>query len=272
MSFRYAICNEMFGDWPHARVCEFVARTGYTGLEIAPYTLAPRITDVTGKQRRETRRVAEAAGLEIVGLHWLLAKTEGLHLTSPDAAVRKATSDYFVDLAYATADLDAEVMVLGSPAQRNLADGMTPQQAADFAVEVLTPLLPVLDDVGVTLCLEPLGPNETNFLNSCAEAIALADRLGSQRVKLQLDVKGLCSEGTPVPDLIRQFAARAGHFHANDSNRQAPGFGETEFAPIFAALAEANYGGWISVEAFEVNPDPETIARDSLEYMQAMAG
>ena len=52
MSFRYAICNETFQDWPHDRVCEFVAATGYTGLELAPFTFAPLITDVSAAQRR----------------------------------------------------------------------------------------------------------------------------------------------------------------------------------------------------------------------------
>src|SRR5437667_6807289 len=96
---RYAICNETFDGWDHARVCRFVADTGYTGLEVAPFTLAPRITDVTPAQRQRLRREAEECGLQIIGLHWLLAKTEGLHVTSSDDAVRRRTADYLVALA-----------------------------------------------------------------------------------------------------------------------------------------------------------------------------
>lgn len=270
MSFRYAICNETFGDWAHAKVCDFVAETGYAGLEIAPFTLAPRITDVTGKQRREIRRTAEAAGLAIVGLHWLLGQTEGFHLTSADPTVRKATGDYLIDLAYAAADLDGTVIVLGSPAQRKLPPGVSREQADDFVVETLAPLLPVLEDISIDLCLEPLESTETDYLNTCAEALALADRLGSPRVKLQFDVKSLCAETTPVTDLVAQHAARAGHVHANDVNRRGPGFGEVEFAPILAALRESGYDGWVSVEPFDLTPDAETIARDCLEYLKAM--
>src|SRR5438874_4083547 len=96
---RYAICNETFEGWPHERVCRFVAGLGYQGLEIAPFTLAPRITDVDAERRRTLRREAEDAGLQIIGLHWLLAKTEGLQLTSADEAVRRRTADYLVELA-----------------------------------------------------------------------------------------------------------------------------------------------------------------------------
>src|SRR5437773_5730610 len=85
---RYAICNETFEGWDHAKICRTVAELGYTGLEMAPFTLAPRITDVSLAQRQKLRAEAEAAGVRIIGLHWLLAKTEGLQLTSPDATVR----------------------------------------------------------------------------------------------------------------------------------------------------------------------------------------
>ena len=44
---KYAICNETFEGWDHARVCTRIAELGYTGLEMAPFTLAPLITDVT---------------------------------------------------------------------------------------------------------------------------------------------------------------------------------------------------------------------------------
>ncbi|HKB37316.1 MAG TPA: sugar phosphate isomerase/epimerase, partial [Gemmataceae bacterium] len=102
---RYAICNETFEGWDHAHVCRFAAGLGYTGLELAPFTLAPRITDVTAEQRHELRAEAEECGLKLIGLHWLLAKTEGLHLTSNDEGVRQRTADYLVELAKCCRDL-----------------------------------------------------------------------------------------------------------------------------------------------------------------------
>ena len=61
MSFRYAICNETFEGWEHERVCKFVASLGFTGLEMAPFTLAPLITDVSADRRRTLRKQAEDA-------------------------------------------------------------------------------------------------------------------------------------------------------------------------------------------------------------------
>src|SRR5215471_9211253 len=105
---RYAICNETFEGWDHARVCRRVADLGYTGLELAPFTLAPRITDVSPERRRELRGQAEECGVQIIGLHWLLAKTEGLHLTSADDAVRRRTAEYLAELARCCGELGGE--------------------------------------------------------------------------------------------------------------------------------------------------------------------
>jgi sugar phosphate isomerase/epimerase len=264
---RYAICNETFEGWPHERICQFVAKAGYKGLEVAPFTLAPRITDVTQDQRTTLRRQAEESGLEIIGLHWLLAKTEGFHLTSPEPAVRAATAAYLVELARCCRDLGGDLLVFGSPAQRKIPSGCTLNQAGEFAADTLKRSLPGIADYGVKLCLEPLAPTETDFLNTCADAIALMDQIQHPNLALHLDVKAMSSENTPVPELIHRYAHRTGHFHANDVNRRGPGFGNTDFEPIFTALHETNYQGWISVEVFDYSPDPEIIARESIKYM-----
>jgi len=265
---RYAICNETFESWDHERVCRFVAGAGYTGLEVAPFTIAPRVTDITSSERLTLRRQAENAGVQIIGLHWLLARTEGLHLTSADQAIRARTADYLIELARCCRDLGGDLMVFGSPAQRRIPAGATPEQAADYAADTFRRALPAVAECGVRICLEPLTRAETDFLNTCAEAVALLDRVAHPNFVLHLDVKAMSSEETPAPELIRRHAGRTGHFHANDPNKRGPGFGDTDFVPIFRALRESGYAGWVSVEVFDYSPDPETIARESMRYMR----
>ena len=62
---KFAICNETFQDWPLDRACSFAAECGYTGLEIAPFTLASRAGDISATQRTEIARQVQAAGLEV---------------------------------------------------------------------------------------------------------------------------------------------------------------------------------------------------------------
>jgi sugar phosphate isomerase/epimerase len=264
---KYAICNETFEGWEHERICRFLAGLGYKGLEIAPYTLAPRITDVSPSRRRLLREQAHAAGIEIIGLHWLLARTEGLHLTSPDEDVRRRTAEYLVELARCCHDLGGSILVFGSPAQRQIWKGHTKTEAFEYAADTFKRALPEIADNGVYLCLEPLTDQETDFINTCREAAELLDRIQHPNFLLHLDVKAMASEETPTSELIRRYISRAGHFHANDSNKRGPGFGAIDFVPILSALRSGGYPGWISVEVFDYAPDPETIARESIRYL-----
>lgn len=264
---KFAICQEVFEGWDWERQCRFIQEVGYDGIEVAPFTLASRITDVTPARRQELRKQAEACGLTICGLHWLLAKTEGLHITTFDAAIRRATVDYLIELGRACADLGGTVLVFGSPAQRNLERGMSRETALDHAAEVFRQVMPSLADRGVTLAMEPLTTKETDFIISCAEAAQLIEMVGHPNFRLHQDVKAMLSESTPIPELIRKFASQTAHFHANDDNLLGPGMGRTDFHPIFAALEATKYSGWVSVEVFDYRPGAEKIARDSLDYM-----
>ena len=265
---RFAICNETFVGWDHARICQTVAELGYQGLELAPFTLGSRVTDISRETRHRLRQEAEDCGLKLLGLHWLLARTEGFHLTSADTTVRRQTASYLIELARCCRDLGGDVLVFGSPAQRNIPPGLSRVEAADHAVQTLVQAMPAIGDLGVRLCLEPLSSNETDFLNTCAEGLELIGRIDHPMCRLHVDVKAMSSEHRTIPDLIREYASFITHFHANDPNKRGPGFGAVDFVPIFQALEDIRYPGWISVEVFDYGPDPLTIARRSIDYMK----
>jgi len=265
---RFCICNELFGDWPFEKAFAVAADCGYRGLEIAPFTVDTDVRRVAASRRQEIRRQAEKAGLSVVGLHWLLAKTKGFHLTSPDPDVRRATAGYLGDLARFCADLGGDLLIFGSPKQRNLLPDVSRADAMGYAADVIERTLPVLEKAETVLALEPLSPRTTNFLKTAAEAAELIERVDSPRCRLNLDCLAMSTESTPIPELIRAHRTTLAHFHANDPNAKGPGFGELDFVPIFRALKDVDYRGWISVEVFNYSPGPERLARDSIAYMR----
>ncbi len=248
------------------------AGLGYQGLEIAPFTLAKTVGEISAGQRRQIRQAAARAGVAVCGLHWLLARTEGLHLNHNDPAVRERTAGYLCQLVDCCADLGGRTLVLGSPQQRNILPGLTAQEAWDLAAQTLAGAVQRAEKRGVVLCVEPLSRAETNFINTAAEAIRFAGQFRSAAVKIVLDVKAMCSETEPPAEIIRQSWPHFAHFHANDRNLKGPGFGEVDFAPIAAALREIGYEGWVSVEVFKFEEEPEEIARRSLEYLRRVFG
>jgi len=269
---QFGICNEIFKDWQLTDAMAFAKRAGYDAIEIAPFTLTGRVTEISSARRREIREAAQRTGIAISGIHWVLVGTEGFHLTHPDAAIRRRTADYYVELVNFCADLGGRFLINGSPKFRNLQDGVTKEQGIAFALAVLQPCVAVAEERGVTFCFEPLAPSETNFINTAAEAIRFAREFNSPAMSVILDVKAMSSEGTPVPDIIRASKGGFAYFHANDANLKGPGFGDVDFHPIAAALRDVGYDGTVSVEVFKFEEGPEVIATKSIEYLKQVFG
>ncbi len=265
---KFAICNEIFQGWSIERALEFAAETGYDALEIAPFTLANSVLDISADRRREIREAAAKAGIAIAGIHWVLVKPEGLYITHPDAAIRRQTADYFCALVDFCADVGGTRIIVGSPKQRNLQTGVTWQQGWDWAREVFAPAAQRAQERGVVLCLEPLSTEETNFITTARQAIEFTQTFANPNFQIILDVKAMCSEGRPLPDIIRESWPHFAHFHANDRNRKGPGFGEIDFRPIAQALKDVGYQGYVSVEVFRFEEGPEAIARQSLANLR----
>ena len=268
LDMKFAICNEIFRDWKIEDVLAFSAKLGYGGVEIAPFTLANSVTEVSPAVRHEIREAATRNQIEIAGIHWVLVKPEGLYINHPESSIRTRTARYFCDLVDFCADLGGKVMVVGSPKQRNRMSDVSPEQATEWAVETFRDAVAQAEQRQVTICFEPLAPAETNFINTAREAIEFVQRLPSPSFQIILDVKAMCSESKPVPQLIRESWPRFAHFHANDKNLKGPGFGEVDFKPIANALKEVGYGGFVSVEVFNFDEGAEVIATKSLEYLK----
>jgi sugar phosphate isomerase/epimerase len=268
---KLGVCNEIFQGWPIERVFAYAAQLGYDGVEIAPFTLADAAADLSAARRREIRRAAEAEGVEIVGLHWLLVKPEGLHINHPDGAIRTRTQEYMRELIRLCGDLGGAVLVHGSPDQRSVQSGWDPHEAWKWARETFEQCLPAAEQCGVVYCIEPLTRAITNFINSVAEADRLVREIGHPRFQLMVDCRSAEGDGSALVELAAGLASgHLRHVHVNDVSGRGPGFGRVSFTPILQRLVAAGYGGYASVEVFEFAPDPQTIAGRSVGYLRGI--
>jgi sugar phosphate isomerase/epimerase len=266
---KFAICNEIFKDWKLEDTFSYAKGLGYSAVELAPYTLANSVTDISASERQKIRDSAARIGIEIAGIHWVLVKPEGLYINHPDATIRQRTARYFRDLVDFCADLGGKVIVVGSPKQRNIMPGVTPEQGWDWAAATFRDAVAQAAVRQVTVCFEPLAPAETNFINTAADALRFVQQFNSPNFKIILDVKAMCSESKPIPQIIHESFPHFAHFHANDKNLKGPGFGDVDFKPIAAALKQVGYDGYVSVEVFNFDEGPEVIASKSLQYLQS---
>ena len=279
---KIAFCNEVYGTWPLEKQFAFSAECGYDGMELAPFTLDKKwvsgeekcadVTRITPKERDNMVKLAEKQGIKLPGLHWLLAKTDRFYLTSPYPETRRKTVEYFKALIELCADLGGEYMVLGSPQQRNILPNFSYDDGMKYAAEVLGETLEMLERNKITLALEPLAPAETNFLDCAKQAYDFIQFMENpKQLGIHLDCKAMAGgETCPIPELIRdeRFVPYEKTFHANDPNLRGPGFGELDFGPIIAALAETGFDGWIGVEPFDYTAGVENLAKESVEYLR----
>jgi sugar phosphate isomerase/epimerase len=80
MEMKFGICNEIFQGWNLEETFRFAKKTGYDGVEIAPFTIAKYVTEISKEKRRSIREEAERVGIEISGIHWVLVQAEGMYV------------------------------------------------------------------------------------------------------------------------------------------------------------------------------------------------
>jgi len=270
---KLALCNEVLQPMPFAQQCVFARALGYDGLEVAPFTLTDAPDALPADQVAATRRAATDAGIAIVGLHWLLVKPAGLSITTSDAAVRARTVDVMRRLVDLCAELGGTYLVHGSPAQRRVPDGVAHATALARANECWARAGEHAQAAGVTYCIEPLSRDQTDVVNTLAEAVAVVDAIGNPALRTMLDT---CSAGSteidPLPALADRYlrSGHLAHVQVNDRNRRGPGEGDDRFGPLLATLRRAGYGGVVAVEPFVYEPDGAACAARSIGYLQGI--
>ena len=270
---RIALCNEVIAPMPFPKQCEYAAKLGYDGLEIAPYTLSDEPHRLGAAQLAAARAAASDAGIAVTGLHWLLLKPSGLSICSRDENIRKKTVDVMLALIDQCAELGGRYLVHGSPQQRRLDTGDTHAAAMARAQECFAAIAGRAQKAGVIYCIEPLSSDQTPLINTLEEAAALVTAIGSRSVRTMLDCSSAGRmETAPLPALVDTWLPKGmiAHVQVNDRNRRGPGQGEQRFAPLLAALVRHKYAGDIAVEPFDYVPDGPAAAARAIGYIKGI--
>ncbi len=270
---RIALCNEVIAPMPFSKQCEYAAKLGYDGLEVAPYTLSDEPQRMGAAQIAAARSAADDAGIAITGLHWLLIKPAGLSISTRDEAVRKKTIDVMHALIDHCAELGGKYLVHGSPHQRRVDPGEPRAAAMARARDSFAAVAEHAAKAGVVYCIEPLSAEQTPLINTLEEAAQMVDEIHSPWVKSMIDCSSAGRmEKEPLPALVDRWLPKGviAHVQVNDRNRRGPGQGEQRFAPLLASLKRHHYSGDIAVEPFDYVPDGPAAAARAIGYIRGL--
>ncbi len=269
--FPLAVCNETFEGSSFEDACRLAAATGYTGLEIMPSTLSSDPASIPTGRRAEISRIMRDAGLAFTGMHAVVSSPAGLHLTTPDGAVRRRGWDYFRRMIDLSADLGAKsYIVLGSSRQRAAAPGESVVDAVMRLRDGLAECAPQASARGVLLLAEPLAPHLCNVLTSLGQAVEMVRSINHAAVQTMLDTHNTVSESDSCDALIRRYASFIRHVHVNEMDGRHPGTGSYDFRLLLRTLREIRYKGWISLEVFQFKPSGEQVARESARFLRRL--
>lgn len=264
------MCNEAFEGRPFAEICQAVRAAGYTGLEIAPFTLAENPVEIPASARREYRDIMVSEGLAFAGLHWLMVSPKGLHVTAPDRALRERSWQHIRGLIDLCADLGpAGVMVFGSPQQRRSSGGLTPAEATRHFIDGLAGVAPHAATRQATVLVEALPAGQCDVVQTLAEAVAIVREIASPFVETMFDVHNAIDEEAPHAVLVDRYFDHIRHIHVNELDGRHCGAGDYDYQPLFEVLGRRRYAGWISLEAFDFTPGGERIANESLRRLES---
>lgn len=271
---KFAVCNEIFFSedkekWTIRRQFEAAAEIGFDGIEISPFTLNDLVTEITDEQIAEVVQCSHDTGVEVAGIHWLLIGPTGLHSTDPDPEVRARTRAYMEELVRFGVAIEGTMMVVGSPKQRAIKEGVTYEQAWEWFKETMATCGRVGAEADFKVCIEPLATaTDNNFIHTAEEACKMAREINMPNVGVILDTYSGSQMESDLPAAIRASADVLFHYHCNDLNKKAPGFGDTDFVPIMRALLDIDYQRYCSIEVFDFSEDAYEHCRRGLLTLQ----
>ena len=269
--FKYAMCNESMAELGWAEQCQIIGEAGYQGVEIAAFTFVKEgVREIGPAKRKEMVSTMKSAGIECAGLHWLLAPPpKGLHFTTPDVAVRRKTIAYFNELIDFCGDLEGEVMIFGSPKQRNT-QGIPVERANQYFAESLTKVADHARQRGIKILIEPLGHRVTDVVNTLAEALELAQQVNHPAVDIMFDFNNTGDETEPYDVLLRKYYKHIHHVHVQEQGGKHLGTGNAlnDYVKAFQVLKDMRFRDWVSLEVFDFSPGGKKIAEESINILR----
>ena len=112
---------------------------------------------------------------------------------------------------------------------------------------------------GKSIAIEPLNRFETDFINTCDQAIQMVKEVGSPALSIHLDTFHMNIEEKDPAAAIRRAGKMLGHLHACGSDRGTPGNDHIDWKSIAAALKKIGYKKDVVIESF--TPDVLVIAK-----------
>jgi D-psicose/D-tagatose/L-ribulose 3-epimerase len=243
---KLAVSNIAWDPSADAAAAALLLREGARGVEIAPTKWRDAPFEAPAADVSALRRGWEERGLPIVALQSLLFGRPDLQLFGTESE-RAALLDHLRKAADFAAAVGARSLVFGSPKNR-MRRGKSMREAMTIACDSFRALASHAREREVVFCIEANPPDYgCDFITRTSEAAELCRLVDDPALRVNADLGGMILAGEDPADAVANAGSLVGHVHASE-----PQLAELSSSAAHeragSALAERNYGGWISIE------------------------
>lgn len=275
MGRRLAFSTNAFKRFTLKDALRSIANAGYTGAELlcdVPHAYPPLFGDA---QISETRQLMSQLGLEISNLNAFTLYAAGdVYRPSwiDDEDARKMRLQHTLDCIALAKKIGAKNLSTepGGP----VPNGASRNTLEKIFLQGIREAEKTAQEHGIRILVEPepglLIENSSQFLSFIKD-------IQSDHVGLNFDIGHFYCVREDPEKLVYRLADHIGHFHLEDiaadrvHSHLVPGRGAIDFGAVFRAIDGIGYKGYVTVELYPYQDDPEGAAREALEYLGNVA-
>jgi D-psicose/D-tagatose/L-ribulose 3-epimerase len=241
-----------YAYWTHDWDADFhpfidkVADLGFDILEVNAGTIA----EMTPEERSSLRAHADD---KAIALSYCIGLQKQYDIASEDKAVRKNGVAFLQKMARAIGEMGGGNL---SGIIYSYWPGTLPEDETDKrpyferSLASMEEAIKAAEDNDVFFCMEVVNRFEQYLLNTCDEAIAYVDAVGSPNAKILLDTFHMNIEENFIGEAIEKAGDKLGHLHIGENNRLPPGYGHIPWTEVGNALRRINYQKFVVMEPF----------------------
>lgn len=273
---KLAFSTNAYLKHPFDEAAARIKAIGYSGLELladVPHAWPAGLLDA---QKRAILTAMKRSGLEFSNINAFMMNAVADHrqpywhpsFIEPDPNYRRVRIDHTRRALTLCAELGAPHITTepGGP----LAPGQSRQEAINLFVEVLKPLAEHAHSLGVMLLIEP---EPGLLLETTDQYLEVADKVDAPSIGLNFDVGHAFCVSEDIPRAIAKLAGQIRHYHVEDiaasrvHHHLVPGTGAIDFREVVGAIRATGYDGWLTVELYPFQEDPDAAAAQALEVL-----
>lgn len=276
--FKYSYFQLTFGQeetYLHPeRTYTRLKKYGYDAIELAPpkgrYGLGVKMEKFTATHRQ----LKEEFGLAVSCINECWGEMWDPYSPQFKTLTEQKTADLAVAETRSTLDVAAELGAACVTIAVAIHAPVTAENAAEctaIAVDALQRMSADARSRGVRLVFEATNHLEMGkFVNTAANHRRMIELTGCDNIGIQLDWFHVNLEELDPYEAVMDAQPLLWHLHFRDSNSLTPGYGKTDFKAVMRALKKTGYSGYCTIESAPMVPDPDTAARDGIDYLKFM--